>query len=82
MNPSKFQYLIAQTIVNKAIAEAKANTPQFPLTGPMEDCEQLDIDSPPSHWNTWGDAGLLTRPHIYAKYTLQDQPFSPVHTEG
>jgi len=65
----KLQYLVAQAIVNKHIAEAKANPTD--LKGPLLDPPRPDLDTPPSHWNTWGDAGLLTRPRIYSKYTKQ-----------
>jgi hypothetical protein len=67
----KLQYLAAQAIVNKHIAETKASPPD--LRGPLLDPPRPDLDTPPPHWNTWGDAGLLTRPHIYAPYTKRNQ---------
>lgn len=76
--PFKLQYLAAEAITKRAIAEAKASPP--PTTGPMEDWERADPNEPLPTWNLWGDAGLLTRPHIHTPYAKQDS-LSPIHTD-
>ena len=78
LNTFKLQYLIAQSIVNRAIAEAKAAP--IDLNGPMEDWQRPNPNEPLPHWNLWGDAGLLTRPHIHTPYAKQDGQ-SPIHTD-
>jgi len=42
-----------------------------PLLCPMDDWERPDPNQPLPLWDLWGDAGLLTRPHIYARYSKE-----------
>lgn len=64
--------------MKRAINDAKAAPSN--LSGPMEDYERPNPNEPLPHWNLWGDAGLLTRPHIYSAYQKQDG-LSPIHTD-
>lgn len=75
----KLQYLAAEAVTKRAIAEAKASPPD--LTGPMEDWERPDPNASLPMWNLWGDAGLITRLTIYTPYARRDIGTSPIHTD-
>jgi hypothetical protein len=61
-----YQYLAAQAVVDKALSSPQ--DPSFSLCGPMEDWERPNPNEALPHWNLWGDAGLITRLHIYSPY--------------
>lgn len=60
-----YQYVIAQAALDKALS-----SPQDPslVFGPMEDWDRPDPNETLPTWNLWGDAGLITRLHIYSPY--------------
>ena len=51
----------------KAVAALPRPVPT-PGPTPPEDWEREDLNAPLPLWNLWGDAGLVTRLHIYALY--------------
>ncbi len=61
-------YKIAQKIVAEYLAKPPLTLPN---TGPTEDYIRPDPNAPLPLWNLWGDAGLITRLHIYSPYHIE-----------
>jgi len=73
-----------QWFTAELISKRSLRSPPKPETEPIAldaDWEREDPNRPLPEWNTWGDAGLLTRPDIYSPYTKQER-VCPVRTDG